>query len=55
MPRRDHVLVRSKMVLDGINRGEPNLVATKNTYYTYYNATVGLLTALTMSGNFYSM
>jgi endo-1,4-beta-D-glucanase Y len=44
-----------QMVLDGINRGEPNLVATKNTYYTYYNATVGLLTALTLSGNFYSM
>ncbi len=42
-----------QFVVDGINRGAPNLVATKNSYYTYYNATVGLLTALTMSGNFY--
>jgi endo-1,4-beta-D-glucanase Y len=44
-----------QFVLDGINRGKPNIDPTKNTYYTYYNATVGLLTALTMSGNFYSM
>jgi len=42
-----------QFVLDGINRGAPNTVAMKNSYYTYYNATVGLLTALTMSGNFY--
>ena len=42
-----------QFVLDGINRGTPNLMATGNNYYTYYNATVGLLTAVTMSGNFY--
>lgn len=42
-----------QFVLDGLNRGTPNLLATGNNYYTYYNATVGLLTALTMSGNFY--
>jgi hypothetical protein len=27
---------------------------TRKTAYTYFNATVGLLTALTMSGNFQS-
>jgi hypothetical protein len=43
-----------QFVLDGINRGAPNVNgAIHNSYYTYYNATVGLLTALTMSGNFY--
>jgi endo-1,4-beta-D-glucanase Y len=42
-----------QFVLDGLNRGLPNLVTTKNSYYTYYNASVGLLTALTLSGNFY--
>ncbi|MGD0676411.1 MAG: glycosyl hydrolase family 8 [Polyangiaceae bacterium] len=42
-----------QFVLDGLNRGKPNLLATGNNYYTYYNTTVGLLTALSMSGNFY--
>jgi endo-1,4-beta-D-glucanase Y len=42
-----------QFVLDGLNRGMPNLKATGNNYYTYYNTTVGLLTALTLSGNFY--
>ena len=44
-----------QFVLDGENRAKPNIAATGNSYYTYYNATVGLLTLLTMSGNFYSM
>jgi endo-1,4-beta-D-glucanase Y len=44
-----------QFVLDGLNRGTPNVLATGNNYYTYYNTTVGLLTALTLSGNFYKL
>jgi endo-1,4-beta-D-glucanase Y len=49
----DFVNAGWQFVLDGLNRGTPNVKATGNNYYTYYNTTVGLLTALTMSGNFY--
>ena len=45
-----------QFTLDGLNRGKPNVdLASNNLYYSYYNATVGLLTGLTMSGNFYKM
>jgi hypothetical protein len=44
-----------QFVLDGINRGTPNTMLTGNNYYTYFNTTVGLLTALTLSGNFYKL
>jgi Glycosyl hydrolases family 8 len=44
-----------QFVLDGINRGTPNIMMTGNNYYTYFNSTVGLLTALTLSGNFYKL
>ncbi|HZU82862.1 MAG TPA: glycosyl hydrolase family 8 [Polyangiaceae bacterium] len=44
-----------QFVLDGINRGKPNVDPTKTAYYTYFNSTVGLLTALTLSGNFYKL
>ena len=44
-----------QFVLDGLNRGQPNTQYTGNNYYTYFNTTVGLLTALTMSGNFYKL
>jgi hypothetical protein len=37
------------------NYNYTNQVGDKKPGYTYYNATVGLLTALTMSGNFYIM
>lgn len=45
-----------QLVLDGVNRA--NLDAAANgmqSGYSYYNATVGLLTLLTMTGNFYLM
>jgi endoglucanase len=44
-----------QFVLDGLNRGTPNILATGNNYYTYFNTTVGLLTAMTLSGNFYKL
>jgi endo-1,4-beta-D-glucanase Y len=44
-----------QFLLDGLNRGTPNVAATGNNYYTYFNTTVGLLTALTLSGNFYKL
>jgi endo-1,4-beta-D-glucanase Y len=42
-----------QFIVDGLNRGLPNVAATGNSYYTYFNASVGLLTAITLSGNFY--
>jgi hypothetical protein len=44
-----------QFLLDGLNRGTPNVALTGNNYYTYFNTTVGLLTALTLSGNFYKL
>ena len=44
-----------QFVLDGLNRATPNIAATGNNYYTYFNTTVGLLTAVTLSGNFYKL
>jgi endo-1,4-beta-D-glucanase Y len=47
-----------QFVLDGENRASlDTVVKTGSTSYsyTYYNATVGLLTLLSMSGNFYAM
>jgi hypothetical protein len=44
-----------QFVIDGLNRGKPNIDQTKNAYFTYFNTTVGLLTALTLSGNLYSL
>jgi endo-1,4-beta-D-glucanase Y len=47
-----------QFVLDGENRASlDTVIATGATAYSYsyYNATVGLLTLLTMSGNFYPM
>ena len=40
-----------QFVLDGAYTADPK---ARSTAYTYFNATVGLLTALTMSGNFNS-
>jgi hypothetical protein len=40
-----------RFVLDASYTSDP---ASATTGYTYFNATVGLLTALTMSGNFNS-
>jgi hypothetical protein len=45
-----------QLVLDGLNRATLDANATNGTSgYSYYNATIGLMTALTMSGNFYPM
>ncbi len=42
-----------QLVLDGVNRGTIDYKAGVQSGYSYYNATVGLLTLLSMSGNFY--
>ena len=39
-------------LLDGAYTPDPTFRMGATSAYTYYNATVGLLTALTMSGNF---
>jgi endo-1,4-beta-D-glucanase Y len=44
-----------QLVLDGVNRGTIDYKAGVQSGYSYYNATVGLLTLLTMSGNFYAL
>jgi endo-1,4-beta-D-glucanase Y len=45
-----------QLVLDGVNRATLDAALTgAQSGYSYYNATVGLLTLLTMSGNFYVM
>lgn len=44
-----------QFVIDGQNRAMSNVLPADNAYYTYYNATVGLLSLITMSGNFYAM
>jgi endo-1,4-beta-D-glucanase Y len=45
-----------QQVLDGVNRGTLDVAATgMQSGYSYFNATVGMLTLLTMTGNFYVM
>jgi hypothetical protein len=47
-----------EFLLDGAYTANPTFktgTGTAKAGYSYYNATVGLLTALTMSGNFYVM
>jgi endo-1,4-beta-D-glucanase Y len=44
-----------QFLLDGGNRATLDVKATGASPYSYFNATVGLLTALTLSGNFYPM
>jgi endo-1,4-beta-D-glucanase Y len=45
-----------QFVLDGLNRGTLDVNSSGgNSGYSYYNSTIGLMTALTMSGNFYPM
>jgi endo-1,4-beta-D-glucanase Y len=46
-----------QLVLDGVNRAlmDVSAVTGAQSGYSYYNATVGLLTLLTMTGNFYLM
>jgi endo-1,4-beta-D-glucanase Y len=46
-----------QFTLDGTNRAalDVNTTTASKTSYSYFNATVGLMTALTMSGNFYPM
>jgi endo-1,4-beta-D-glucanase Y len=45
-----------QLVLDGLNRGQLDVSTSGgNSGYSYYNATIGLMTALMMSGNFYQM
>ena len=47
-----------QLVLDLVNRGSMGDDATKDpkkTTYSYYNATVGLLTLLTMTGNLHPL
>jgi hypothetical protein len=39
-------------LLDGAYTADPTFRTGSTTAYTYYNATVGLITALTLSGNF---
>ncbi len=53
----DAALVKAgwQRVLDGANRATLDVVSTGTSSYSYLNATVGLLTALTLSGNFYPM
>jgi endo-1,4-beta-D-glucanase Y len=42
-------------LLDGAYTADPTFRAGATAAYTYYNATVGLLTALTLSGNFVNL
>jgi hypothetical protein len=46
-----------QFLIDGMYTDSPSFLGKTSTKggYTYYNATVGLLTMLTMSGNFYAM
>jgi len=45
-----------QFVLDGLNRGKLDAGSGSGSAgYSYYNATIGLMTALMMSGNFYPM
>jgi endo-1,4-beta-D-glucanase Y len=41
-----------QLVLDGLNRGKLDVTAGSKSGYSYYNSTIGLMTALMMSGNF---
>jgi hypothetical protein len=44
-----------QFVLDGLNRGTLDFKSGQASGYSYYNSTIGLMTALMMSGNFYQM
>jgi hypothetical protein len=44
-----------QLVLDGLNRASLDVNSGQTSGYSYYNATIGLMTALSMSGNFYPM
>jgi hypothetical protein len=49
---KDFVDRAYRFLLDAVYTPDPATLATATRSYTYYNATVGLLAGLTMSGNF---